>query len=248
VANGGDASDKPEDASGKSPDASDKSKSDWWAPKLLTCLGLLFILGGLLAAVAAEGPGPSKVVTTSTATRSAQKTVTTPGNPTTTVTTSHPAAAAPKPAVTRVVTHTPKNATRTITKSPSQDTTVETTSGHPARGSDTLAMFGFGVGIILLFSGLFYGNLSEITFPGGGGIKLSPTTQAKVAGQVSTKVGESEAYLAQSAYLLALMKLAERAPSRGVEPAPESIALAVDEAVEAVKGEQSGDGEPPPTA
>jgi hypothetical protein len=237
-----------EGAPDKSKDASDKSKSDWWAPKLLTCLGLLFIVGGLLAAVAAKGPGQTKVVTTSTATRSAQKTITTPGNPTRTVTTSNPAEVDRKPAVTRVLTHTPKNATRTITKSPSQQTTVETTPGHPARGSDTLAMFGFGVGIVLLFTGLFYGNISEITFPGGGGIKVSPTTQAKVAGQVSTRFGESEADFARSAYLLALTKLSEAAPRGRAEPAPESIALAVDEAAEAVKVGQPGDGEKPPTA
>jgi hypothetical protein len=150
--------------------------------------------------------------------------------------------------VTSVVTHTPKNATRTITKSPSQQTTVETTTGHPARGSDTLAMFGFGVGIVLLFTGLFYGNISEITLPGGGGIKISPTTQAKVAGQVSTKFGESEAELARSVYLLALTKLAEATPRGMVEPAPESIALAVDEAAEAVKVEPPGDGEKPSRA
>ncbi len=221
--------------------------SDWWAPKLLTLLGLALIGAALVGAFAPEGPGPSKVVTTSTAATTVQGTITTPSSPTTTVTTSDPGRVDPRPAQTRVVTHTPKSTTATTTSAPAQHTTVETAQGHPARGDDTLVIFGFSAGLILLFSGLFYGKISEITLPGGWGVKFpSPVVQAQVAGQVSAKYGKDEADIAQTVYLLAMTKIMEEISGRRPEPPSATIAEAVDAAAEVVAVEEPQQG--PPTA
>jgi len=115
------------------------------------------------------------------------------------------------------------------------DTTVITTPGHAALGSDVIDSFFLGAGAILLLSGIFYSRVSKIGLPGGGSIELNPVVQAKVAAAIGSKLNDPDQIAA--AYHIATANLVGRT---GEDPAAPSNAVIEAAAVHATSMIESG--------
>ena len=78
---------------------------------------------------------------------------------------------------------------RVVTIGNPPDTSVTTYPGHTARGSDTLDIFLFGVGVVLVLTGAFYDRINKIGLPGGAEIDLTPAASDQLADQVNGRSG-----------------------------------------------------------
>jgi hypothetical protein len=81
---------------------------------------------------------------------------------------------------------------KVVTKGVAPKTTVITTAGQTALGSDTIDSFFLGSGVVLLLVSALYDRITSIGLPGGGSIALSPVAQAKVAAAVGKNLQDPE--------------------------------------------------------
>jgi hypothetical protein len=112
------------------------------------------------------------------------------------------------------------------------DTTVTTTSGQTALGSDTIDSFFLGSGLVLILVSAFYDRITSIGLPGGGSIALSPVAQAKVAAAVGKNLPDSEQIA--DAYKHAVATLSAQFWGYPATPSDEAIEAAAATAQEVV--------------
>jgi hypothetical protein len=140
-----------------------------------------------------------------------------------------------------ITTTSSSSSTPTGSTSTSATVTAETKAGYARTtvtvrpssqpvGSDTLDVALLGIGIVLVLSGAFYARLTEVDFPGGGGLKLGPVASAKLAQKAAATAGsdkrEQRRLIQQT--LIELDKNYWGAPA---EPDPEVLDQALSDAV-----------------
>jgi hypothetical protein len=108
-----------------------------------------------------------------------------------------------------------------VTTGTSPDTTVVTTAGHTALGSDTIDSFLLSGGVVLILVGAFYPRISKIGLPGGGSIELTPVAQAKVAAAVGKDLQDPDQISA--AYQQAVANLTTQFWGDPATPSDEAI-------------------------
>jgi hypothetical protein len=108
-----------------------------------------------------------------------------------------------------------------VTSGISPDTTVTTTPGQTALGSDVIDSFFLGSGAVLILTAAFYPRISKIGLPGGGSIELNPVVQAKMAAAVGSKLNNPEQIAA--AYHAATATLANQFWGAPAAPSDEAI-------------------------
>lgn len=128
--------------------------------------------------------------------------------------------------------------TTVTTSGTSPDTTVITTAGHTALGSDVIDSFFLGAGVILVLSGAFYSRISKIGLPGGGSIELSPIAQAKLAGSVGAQLKDPEQI--ELAYTHAISTLTDQFWGTRAKPSDEAIEAAASAARDMVARRSAG--------
>jgi hypothetical protein len=83
--------------------------------------------------------------------------------------------------------------------------TEATTPGKSSVRSESVAAALFGLGSILVLTGIFFGRIQEVTLPGGGGVKLiSPEVKEAVTEKVAEKVEQDPALTADPKTAIAL--------------------------------------------
>lgn len=107
-----------------------------------------------------------------------------------------------------------KNGGTTTTSLQSTDTS---TPGSASLRSEAVAATLFGLGALLVLTGLFFNRVTQVTFPGGGALTIGPDTQATLvakAAETAEKQGlpRDPATLA-ALYQAAFEELAKRRPA-----------------------------------
>jgi hypothetical protein len=113
-------------------------------------------------------------------------------------------------------------------------------SGHQARGSDAIDVALLGSGLVLILGGAFFGRISEIDLPGGGGIKLDPVATADVKRKTAAVAG-SDSWRQRKLERLTLAELDRDYWGAPAHLEPEEIERYVQRAVDHDKGARSGD-------
>jgi hypothetical protein len=114
-----------------------------------------------------------------------------------------------------VMARTGVRPTTVTTSGTAPDTTVVTTPGKTALGSDVIDSFFLGTGALLILVGVFFPYISKIGLPGGASLELN--TQARVAGLLAknlndhTKIGP--AFAATTAALTSQYRLTQVPPT-----------------------------------
>ncbi len=115
-----------------------------------------------------------------------------------------------------------------VTTGVAPHTSVVTTPGKTALGSDVVDSFFLGSAVVLILTGLFYPRISKIGLPGGGSIELTPEAQAKVAQAVAAEVSDPTKVAA--AYHATTTALKGQYWGTPLEPPDDAISAAVEAA------------------
>jgi hypothetical protein len=125
-----------------------------------------------------------------------------------------------------VLARTGVGPTTVTTSGTAPDTTVVTTPGKTALGSDVIDSFFLGTGAVLVLVGAFYPRISKIGLPGGASLEfLTPDIQSKMAGYVGQKL--SDPAKIATAYTATSFALASQYRSTQVPPTDDDIQATV---------------------
>jgi hypothetical protein len=114
---------------------------------------------------------------------------------------------------------------------------VVTTSGHQARGGETLDVFLLGYGSLLLLMFAFYDRLSKVVLPGGAEIDLTPLSNAKLMDEVHKQLSTASPHAQERALKKALATLADKYWGKTASPPDDVLREAAAGAALAVTAE-----------
>jgi len=141
------------------------------------------------------------------------------------------------PGSSTVATTAPVPTATTGATATTQTTTVVTTSGHQARGSDTLNVFLLGYGVALLLIFVFYRRIAKVVLPGGVEIDLTPLSSAKLVDEVHKQLPEATPHERERALRKALVELADAYWGKTASPPEKVLKDAATHAAEMVRAE-----------